>query len=123
MDEAVHNALNNDLVIDITTTGRRTGKPSRKEIWFHNLGGVLYITGIPGRRDWYANVVANPQFTFHLKGSIRADLPARATPIVDAERRRGVFQTIKERRQNRLQMDVDEWVAGSPLVQVEIGET
>ena len=123
MDDAVRNALINDLVIDITTTGKRTGKSSRKEIWFHNLEGVLYITGSPGRRDWYANMVANPQFTFHLKGSARADLPARATPVVDAEQRRGVFQTIKDRRQNRLRMDVEEWVAGSPLVRVEIEAT
>ena len=123
MDEVVRNALINDLVIDITTTGKRTGKSSRKEIWFHNLEGVLYITGSPGRRDWYANMVANPQFTFHLKGSARADLPARATPVVDAEQRRGVFQTIKDRRQNRLRMDVEEWVADSPLVRVEIEAT
>ena len=123
MDDAVRNALINDLVIDITTTGKRTGKSSRKEIWFHNLEGVLYITGSPGRRDWYANMVANPQFTFHIKGSARADLPARATPVVDAEQRRGVFQTIKDRRQNRLRMDVEEWVAGSPLVRVEIEAT
>ena len=81
MDEAVRQALERDRTIDITTTGRNTGQPRRKEIWFHNIEGRLYITGTPGSRDWYANLVANPQFTFHLKQSAQADLAARATPI------------------------------------------
>ena len=58
MDDAVRRALENDLVIDITTTGRKTGRPRRKEIWFHNIDGHLYITGTPGRRDWYANLLS-----------------------------------------------------------------
>ena len=44
MDEAVKQALERDRTIDITTTGRKTGQPRRREIWFHNLGGRLYIT-------------------------------------------------------------------------------
>ncbi len=79
MDEAVQRALERYRTIDITTTGRNSGHPRRKEIWFHNIGGRLYITGTPGSRDWYANRVANPQFTFHLKRSVQADLAARAT--------------------------------------------
>ena len=66
MNDAIRKALENDLVIDITTTGKTTGTPRRKEIWFHNVDGQLYITGLPGRRDWYANLAANPQFIFHL---------------------------------------------------------
>ena len=83
MDAAVQQALERDRTIDITTTGRNTGQPRRKEIWFHNIEGRLYITGTPGSRDWYANLVANPQFTFHLKQSAQDDLPARATSIRD----------------------------------------
>ena len=30
------------------------------------------------RRDWHANLLATPQFTFHLKESLQADLAARA---------------------------------------------
>ncbi len=122
MDDAVQRALENDLVIDITTTGKKTGRPRRKEIWFHNIGGELYITGTPGRRDWYANMIANPEFTFHLKQSTRADLPARATPVLDTARRQEVFQRIHEVSQSRrtMRMNVDEWVARSPLVHVEI---
>jgi hypothetical protein len=72
MDKEVKETLERDRTIDITITGRKTGQPRRKEIWFHNLEGRLFITGTPGRRDWYANMPANPDFTFHLKQSVPA---------------------------------------------------
>jgi deazaflavin-dependent oxidoreductase (nitroreductase family) len=120
MDEAIYTALERDLVIDITTTGRKTGWSRRQEIWFHNVDGQLYITGSPGRRDWYANLLANPEFTFHLKSSARADLPARATPIRNKIRRREIFQKIQQRLQRRVGMNLEEWVEKSPLVQVDL---
>jgi len=120
MDESTRQALTNDRTIDITTTGRQSGKPHRIEIVFSNLDGHIYITGTPGRRDWYANLVAHPAFTFHLKQSATADLPARATPITDAATRRRLFPPILERF-NRTN-DLDAWVAGSPLVEVAFEE-
>ena len=122
MNDAIRKALENDLVIDITTTGKTTGTPRRKEIWFHNVDGQLYITGLPGRRDWYANLAANPQFIFHLKGSAQADLPAKATPVRDRFRRREIFERIHELSQHRrgMEMNVDRWVDESPLVHVEL---
>ena len=119
MDDAVRKALENDLVIDITTTGKKSGKSHRNEIWFHNLDGQIYITGLPERRDWYANMIADPKFTFHLKGSVQADLPARATPIRDKARRREIFQQMKDRFEGRRGIDLDEFVEKSPLVSVE----
>ena len=97
MDEAVQQALERDRTIDITTTGRNTGQPRRKEIWFHNIEGRIYITGSPGSRDWYANLVANPQFTSHLKQSAQADLDARAASIRDPNRRRDIFSRIHQK--------------------------
>ena len=67
MNAAIRQALAKDLVIDITTTGRRSGALRRLEIWFHEIEGRWYITGSPGKRDWHANLLATPQFTFHLK--------------------------------------------------------
>ena len=116
MDEAVRQALERDRTIDITTMGRKTGRPRGIEIWFHNLDGRLYITGTPGRRDWYANLLANPEFTFHLKGSVRVGLPARATPILDKARRRDILARIHQKL--GWHRDLDAWVEGSPLVEV-----
>ena len=118
MDEKVKRALERDQTIDITTTGRKTGLPRRIEIWFHNLDGHLYITGLPGRRDWYANLQANSEFIFHLKESMQADLPARARPIVAEAERRAILSRILQNLGG--QRDLEAWVAGSPLVEVEL---
>ncbi len=91
MDEQIGNALRTEKTIDITTTGRKSGQPRRIEIWFHNVDDVIYISGLPSKRDWYANMLANQEFTFHLKGSVRADLPARAIPITDPDKRREII--------------------------------
>ena len=118
MDEPVKRALERDRTIDITTRGRKTGQPRRTEIWFHNVDGHLYITGTPGRRDWYANLLAHPEFTFHLKQSVRADLPARATPILEQARRREILAAIHQKLSGK--RDLEAWVEDSPLVAVEL---
>jgi deazaflavin-dependent oxidoreductase (nitroreductase family) len=117
VDEAVARALERDRVVDITTTGRRSGRPHRVEIWFHNLDGRIYVTGLPGRRSWYANLRANPELTFHVKQSAEADLPARARPITGPEERREVLTRIVG---NLGRTDLDAWLARSPLVEIEL---
>ncbi len=109
-------ALETDRTIDITTTGRTTGRPRRLEIWFHNVDGRIFITGTPGRRDWYSNLLAEPGFTFHLKESTRADLPAIGTPITEPAEKRVVFEVVLERLGSVDRIDV--WTTDSPLVEV-----
>ena len=84
---------------------------------FNNLDGEIYITGTPGKRDWYANLLAHPDFTFHLKQSATADLAARATPITDPDTRRMILTRILDRF-GRSADELDAWLAGSPLVKV-----
>jgi len=120
MDDAIRRALAHDRTIDITTIGRTSGRPRRIETWFYRVDGRVYLSGSPGKRDWYANLLANPAFTFHLKRSVRADLTARATPITDpAERREIMGRILADLGQPR---DLDAWVAGSPLVLVSFAD-
>ncbi len=77
LDDRIARALSRGHTIDITTTGRRTGQARRIETVFHNIDGRIVLSGMPGPRDWYANLLADPHFTFHLKGAVKADLPAR----------------------------------------------
>jgi deazaflavin-dependent oxidoreductase (nitroreductase family) len=117
-----------DRTIDITTTGRRSGRPRRIEIVFYRLGEDLYLSGIPApkTREWLANLAANPHFTLHLKQRVVADLPATATIIVEpAERRRVLAVFVEEFNRRRRENDdgwpeaiLDEWVAQSPLARV-----
>src|SRR5690349_12539398 len=96
MDERVRHALENDRTIDVTTIGRNSGEPRRIEIWFYRYDGRFFLSGSPGTRDWYGNLLAHPEFTFHLKGSTQADLPAIARPIEDPGERREVIAGILE---------------------------
>jgi hypothetical protein len=114
-------ALESDLAIDITTTGRRSGELRRLEIWSYNVEDRIYLTGWPGRRDWYANLLACPDFTFHLKQSVRTDIPARAHPVTAAADRERVLRQIIERigRVDAL----EEWLERAPLVEVEFPDT
>ena len=116
MDEQVRQALAQGQTIDITTIGRKSGQPRRIEIWFHNFDGRIYITGRPGRRDWYANLHTNPNFTFHLKHDVRADLPARAVLIEEPEAKRALIQRVCQ--VPGWSGDLETWVAHSPLIEV-----
>ena len=121
-----------DRTIDITTIGRRSGKPRRIEIVFYRLEEDVYLSGIPApvTRDWLANLVANPQFTLHLKQSVVADLPATATIILEpAERRRVLAVFVEEFNRRRRENNdgwpeavLDEWVEQSPLAKVTFDE-
>jgi len=117
MDDKMRSALARGGTIDITTVGRASGRPRRIEIVFHNIDGRIYISGIPSprRRSWLANLEAQPAFTLHLKGAVRADLPARARIIDDeAERRRILPAVARNWRRN----DVERMVQQSPLIEV-----
>jgi deazaflavin-dependent oxidoreductase (nitroreductase family) len=120
VDATIQAALERDRTVDITTTGRHSGRPRRIETWFYNVDGRIYLSGSPGRRDWYANLRANPDFVFHLKQSLRADLRARARLITDPVERRAVVSGIF-RVLGRLG-DLEAWVARSPIAEVEFVE-
>lgn len=122
MDERIRRALENDRTIDITTTGRNSGQPRRIEVWRYLYDGRIFLSGSPGTRDWYANLLAKPEFTFHLKGSVQADLPAIAHPVTDETERRKVMPSILDDL-GRGSGDLEELVARSPLVEVEFPDT
>ena len=117
-DESLQRALRRGHTIDITTTGRRSGQPRRIEIVFHNFDGRIYITGRPGRqtRAWIHNLEADPHFTFHLKGAVRADLPATARIITDESERRDVFRKVITVWTTQ---DLETMTSFSPLIEVE----
>ncbi|HEX7265347.1 MAG TPA: nitroreductase family deazaflavin-dependent oxidoreductase [Candidatus Dormibacteraeota bacterium] len=120
-DEKVQAALARGGIVDITTTGRKSGRPRRIEIVFHNIDGRIYISGIPStrRRAWLRNLEARPELTLHLKGQVKADLPARARIIEDeAERRRLLAPIARKWRRN----DVDTMVRQSPLIEVVLDQ-
>jgi deazaflavin-dependent oxidoreductase (nitroreductase family) len=107
--------LRRPQLIDITTRGARTGQPRRIELVFHNVDSRILISGKPGfPRGWVANLKADPRMTFHLKGRLRADIPARGRVVTDRAERTKLLRPIAETwRMNHALM-----VRSAPLVEV-----
>jgi deazaflavin-dependent oxidoreductase (nitroreductase family) len=112
--------------IDITTIGAKTGRQRRIEIWFYRVDGEIYLTTQPASRDWYANLLANPEFIIHLKHGVRADLQVRAEPVLDSDERRRIFSSIIADLNQPLHRahiaqpvePLERWMSGSPLMHV-----
>jgi deazaflavin-dependent oxidoreductase (nitroreductase family) len=121
MNEKITESLAHGHTIDITTTGRLTGQPRRIEIVFHNIDGRLIISGSPSsdrKRAWLLNLEADPNFTFHLKGSVKADLPATARVITDPNERRAIADWIVANAWPN--QDVEAMTAYSPMMEVTL---
>jgi deazaflavin-dependent oxidoreductase (nitroreductase family) len=116
MNESIRRALSRGHNIDLTTIGRQTGLPRRIELVFHPIDGRVYISGMPGfPRSWLANIRANPRVTFHLKGPIKADLPATARELTEPDERRRIMEQVAR---NWRRTDVDRMMRQSPLIEV-----
>jgi deazaflavin-dependent oxidoreductase (nitroreductase family) len=123
VNDRIRESLATGHLIDITTTGRRTGLPRRVEIVFHNIDGRIVISGMPRadrKRAWLLNLESNPRLTFHLKGSARADLPATARVISDDADRAAVAKWIVTNAWPR--QNVDAMRAYAPMIEVAIDE-
>lgn len=114
--DAIAAALRRGGIVDITTTGRRSGRPRRIEIVCFNLDGRLCISGLPGRRAWLANLIADPHLVLHLKRRVVADLPARARLVTEEAERRPLLERICG-SWGRLDQ-LEDFVAGAPLIEV-----
>jgi deazaflavin-dependent oxidoreductase (nitroreductase family) len=116
VDENTRNALHHSQIIDLTTTGRRSGRPRKIEIFLHVDDGLLFVSGVPRAdrtRDWIHNITADPHVIVHLKQSLMADIPAIARVVTDPAERRPLIEAAA-RRWGRT--DVDEMVQHSPLI-------
>lgn len=135
--EAIRAALSIDRsssaqarTIDLTTTGARSGREHRIEIWFYRAGNELYLSTAPARRDWHANVLVHPRIVVHLKNGRRADLPATAVPVIEPAQREQVLREIVDELRhpdNRGGVQgivgaAEDWIAGSPLVRIDLDD-
>ena len=120
MDERTIYGLRVNMTVDITTMGRKSGKPRRIEIWAHSLDGRLILVSSPGKRSWYANLIANPRFMYHAKGDKHHGVRAVARPITNQDERRAIFARLKSVSQywDKHMHVIEDWVQGSCLVEV-----
>ena len=119
--EAISRLLARGGLIDITTTGRRSGRPRRLEIVFHNIDGRIVITGMPRadrKRAWLLNLETDPRLTIHLKGPLEADLPGTARVITDPTERRSIADWVVGNAWPR--SNAEAMAAYSPMIEVTL---
>lgn len=102
--------------VDLTTVGRRSGHPRTVEIWWFHVDDRFIITGTPGRRDWLANVRADPSVTIST-GS--GEFHGTATEIHDAEFKRRVFSD-PQIGWYRTQAELDHLVEAAPMIEIDL---
>jgi deazaflavin-dependent oxidoreductase (nitroreductase family) len=108
----------------LTTTGRRTGRPHRIEIWFAADGGTLYLLAGGGRSsDWVRNLDAEPAVVVELGASShrgRARVLDGARDADEAERGRSlVFGKYAARSTG----DLRSWRQRALPVAIDLEET
>ena len=82
MDISVKKLLASTDNLQLTTKGRRTGKPHSVTVSFAYEDGYVYLlAGIP--RDWHENIKQNPKVTLRIRDKV---IRGVAEPIPDQEK-------------------------------------
>lgn len=107
-------------VCDLTTTGRRSGRPRTLEIWYVVHEGRLHVVGTPGPRHWLANLAADPNARLRLHGP-DLDLQVVASIVRHPTERARLTDTAWRVRpwyaaQGSTRAD---WVDGAPMVSLD----
>jgi deazaflavin-dependent oxidoreductase (nitroreductase family) len=84
----------NESTVEITTIGRKSGKPHTKPVWFVYDQGHFYLqSGKGGKSDWYQNLQKNPQVTLKI-GTLTFSGKARfIEDPQESERIHGLFSS------------------------------
>lgn len=107
-------SLTSTSEIELTTTGRRTGRETSRPVWFVRSGDRLYLVPVTGSdSQWYKNVLAHPAIRLEAGG---AEYAAQATPITDPAR---VTEVVASFRAKHGADDVAQYYP-NPNVAVEV---
>jgi hypothetical protein len=80
-DTAVTTAVQTEREVELTTYGRKTGKPSRRILWAYGDDERIFIRSGQGLgRDWPQNLLANGRGVLHVGG---IDVPVLAVHLKD----------------------------------------
>ncbi len=80
-DQDTLDAAAQEREVDLTTWGRKTGKPVRITLWIWGDGRRLFVRSGGGlSRDWPRNLLAKGRGILHLDGK---DIPIRPRHVTD----------------------------------------
>ena len=88
--------LQNDNLIEITVTGRSSGRPISLPIWFALDGNTLYLIPVKGSEtEWYKNVRKTP--TIRLATKAGKTLTASARLITDEAQLDKILEKFRDK--------------------------
>ena len=87
------NVLTSTDEIELTVTGRRSGRKTTRPVWFVQEGKSLYLLPVSGSdTEWYKNMLKNPTIMLAADGE---KWTAKATPISDAAKVREIVEKFR----------------------------
>ncbi|MGB6059985.1 MAG: nitroreductase family deazaflavin-dependent oxidoreductase [Microthrixaceae bacterium] len=105
----------------LTTTGRRTGRPHRIEIWYARDGDVLYLlSGGGGSSDWVRNLVKEPSVQVEIGDLIHA---ARARVIDGGGEEERARTLVFDKYQARSSDDLSNWRERATPIAIDLSLT
>lgn len=91
----------------LTTTGRRTGRTHRIEIWYAADGDTLYLLAGGGNAsDWVRNLIKEPAATVEVDEVVHA---ARGRVVADADESERARTLVFGKYQPRYEGDLTGW--------------
>jgi deazaflavin-dependent oxidoreductase (nitroreductase family) len=88
-------ALKTTNEIELTVTGRTSGRKISRPVWFVEDGETLYLLPVKGSdSEWYKNVLENPRITLAAAG---VTWNATAVPITDVAEAHDVVEKFRAR--------------------------
>jgi deazaflavin-dependent oxidoreductase (nitroreductase family) len=82
--DALKDRLSREREIEITVTGRNSGRAVSIPVWFVLEDGNLYLVPVQGSdTQWYKNVLKNPSITVNARG---AEGRFEVAPIIEPTR-------------------------------------
>ena|SRR5437868_9160186 len=93
--DALRDQLSRTSEINITVTGRKSGRTITVPVWFVLEGDTLYLLPVQGSdTQWYKNMLKNASMRVEAGGT---EAEVQAVPVTDATRVESVAKKFREK--------------------------
>jgi deazaflavin-dependent oxidoreductase (nitroreductase family) len=92
-NDTLKNRLSRSREIDITVTGRKSGRAISIPVWFVLEGDKLHLLPVQGSdTQWYKNALNNPTIRIDARG---AEAEVKVVPVTDATQVSSVVEKFR----------------------------
>ncbi len=92
-NDTLKDRLSRSREVNITVTGRKSGRTISIPVWFVSEDDKLYLLPVQGSdTQWYKNVLKNPSIRIEARG---AEAKLKAVPITDASQVSSVVEKFR----------------------------